>query len=213
LRWRKRRIKKLRIVNELVDPIEHHFCLFDPECLLWMLTNDWSLMNWSSLLLIVGVAIGPLLFYYRKWDHEASERKRASKNLFLELNDALDGLDENKHNLKEVILQDGSKAYYMNRGLNHDFYDSLLSSGNISFLKPELQQTIQDSFQKIKDHNLYLRKIIDIADNSKPGEDLLPKYSKYFKILDIIEIDLLKEIPKIKEKLKHEFKIDPSISS
>ncbi len=44
----------------------------------------------------------------------------------------------------------------MNRDLNHDFYDSLIFSGQINFLEPSLQQQVQDTFKRIKKHNEYL---------------------------------------------------------
>ena len=177
-------------------------------------TGEFALMNWASLVTIISLAVAPVVYFAQKWHGGSSERKRASKNLFVELNDALDGLDETKHtDLKKVTLQDGSEVYFMNRALNHDFYDSLISSGNINFLKPELQQPIQDIFQRIKDHNFFLRKVRDIEDYTNPNEDIFSKTSRYYKILGDSEIILLEKIPKIKEKLKHEFKINPSISS
>ncbi len=177
-------------------------------------TGEFALMNWASLVTIISLAVAPVVYFVQKWYGGSSERKRASKNLFVELNDALDGLDETKHtDLKKVTLQDGSEVYFINRALNHDFYDSLISSGNINFLKPELQQPIQDIFQRIKDHNFFLRKVRDIEDCANPNEDISSKTSRYYKILGDSEIILLEEIPKIKEKLKHEFKINPSFSS
>ena len=58
-----------------------------------------------------------------------------------------------------VHLPDGEEVYFMNRMFNHDFYDSLAFSGKINFVKPELQQRVQDVFYHIKDHNSWLQKI------------------------------------------------------
>ena len=171
-------------------------------------------MNWASIVTIISLAIAPLIYFVQKWNTEKSEISRASKNLFVELNDALDGLDETKHSdLKKVILQDDSEVYFMNRSLNHDFYDSLISSGTVNFLKPELQQPIQDIFQRIKDHNFFIRKIREIEDNSNIDDDISSKTSRYYKILGDNEIILIDKIPKIQKKLKQEFKINSSISS
>jgi len=182
------------------------------EIIDWILenfTNEFALMNWASIVTIISLVIAPFLYFVQKWHSESSERTRASENLFVELKDALDGLDETKHpDLKKVTLQDGREVYFMNRALNHDFYDSLISSGNINFLKPELQQPIQDIFQRIKDHNFFIRKIREIEDYTNPNEDISPKTNRYYKILGDSEIILLKEIPKIQEKLKREFKIN-----
>lgn len=182
----------------------------------WFVTNlmgEDALSNWASLVTIISLAVAPIAYFVLRWHKDSSERKRASKNLFVELNDALDGLDETKYkDLKKVTLADGTEAHFMNRALNHDFYDSLISSGRINFLKPELQQPIQDTFQRIKDHNAFLQKIREIEDNTDPKEDISSKTNRYYKILNDIEIRLLDEIPKMKEKLKNEFKLDSSIS-
>ncbi|ABK76970.1 hypothetical protein CENSYa_0334 [Cenarchaeum symbiosum A] len=44
----------------------------------------------------------------------------------------------------------------MPMAFNHDFYDSMISSGMINFLEPQLQQSIQNLFRIIKSHNNYL---------------------------------------------------------
>lgn len=176
------------------------------------LTGENALENWASLVTIASLVIAPIFYFMQRWHGDNSERKRASKNLYVELDDALDGLDAKKHDdLKQVFLGDENDVYFMNRSLNHDFYDSLVSSGKINFLKPELQQPLQDAFQRIKDHNFYIRKIRDIEDSSGIGEDVGPKTARYYKILGKIEIMLIDDIPKIKEKLKEEFKLDFSV--
>ena len=47
---------------------------------------------------------------------------------------------------------DGQNMFFVNRIFNHDFYDGLICSGRISFLKPDLQQKIRDVFKNIKEH-------------------------------------------------------------
>ena len=193
---------------------EEFSCVLIADCFIKYFSGQYVWVNWASLVTIVSLVIAPLVYFFQKWHAERSEISRASKNLFVELNDALDGLDETKHSdLKKVILQDGDEVYFMNRSLNHDFYDSLISSGTINFLKPELQQPIQDIFQRIKDHNFFIRKIREIEDNSSLDEDIFSKTSRYYKILGDNEIILLDKIPEIQKKLKHEFKINSSISS
>jgi len=183
----------------------------------WFVSNlmgEDALGNWASLVTIVSLGIAPIAYFVQRWHSDKSERKRASKNLYVELNDALDGLDETKHpNLKKVILPDKTEVYFMNRALNHDFYDSLISSGKINFLNSELQQPLQDTFQRIKDHNFFIGKIRNIEDNARPNEDISSKTSRYYKILSESETTLIDEIPQIQEKLKNEFKINSSISS
>lgn len=172
--------------------------------------GDSGLGNLASLVTILSLGIAPTWYFLKKHQDEKDERSRASKNLYTELDDALDGLDYKKHSkdFKDVLLKNGNVVKFMNRALNHDFYDSLVFSGKINFLPPKIQQTVQDTFQRIKDHNFYIRKIRDIEDNAFPKEDISPKTTRYYEMLDKTEVDLLDEIPKIKEKLKEEFKID-----
>lgn len=172
------------------------------------------LSKWASAFAIISFGIAPSWYFWTKHQNEHDERSRASKNLYIELNDALDALDENKHkeDFKKVKIDNEIWAYFMNRGLNHDFYDSLVFSGKINFLPPKIQQEIQDVFQIIKDHNFHIRKIRDIEDNRYPNEDISSKTNRYYKKLHESEEILLERIPKIKEKLKNEFKIDGSIS-
>ena len=184
-----------------------------------MWTDDF-LGKWASLITILSVVGIPVAYFSNqikkeneKKQEESNERNRASRNLFVELNDTLDALDETKYNdLKRAKIGD-DEFYFMNRALNHDFYDSLIFSGKINFLKPELQQPIQDIFQRIKDHNFYIRKIRNLEDDAKLDEDVTYKSLRYYKILNDDEIRLLEGIPKMKNKLKEEFQIDEIISS
>ena len=151
----------------------------------------------------------PGIYFWKKWQDSRNERSRATKNLHTELDDALDGLNERKHtgDLKKVDLPNDREAYFMNRVFNYDFYDSLVFSGKINFLPPEIQQPVQDTFQKIKDHNRHLRKIREIEDDAGEEEDVSKKTTRYYESLSKIEEELLSDIPKVKEKLEEEFKI------
>ena len=104
---------------------------------------------------------------------------------------------------------DGEKYYFVNRMLNHDFYDSLVFSGKINFLPTRIQQQTQDVFQLIKDHNSFIRSIRDIEDNVGSAEDISSKTKRYYEALHRAEVELLAErgIPSLKTKLKKEFKI------
>lgn len=172
--------------------------------------EDEYLGKWASVSTIISLGIAPVWYFWTKHQNEKDERSRASKNLYTELDDTLDGLDDKKHlkDFKEVPLENGNVVKFMNRALNHDFYDSLVFSGKINFLPPKIQQAVQDTFQKIKDHNFYIRKIRDIEDNAYLNENISSKTIRYYEMLDKTEINLIDEIPPIKEKLKEEFKID-----
>ena len=163
--------------------------------------------KWVSIVTIISLVMAPVIYFWKKWQSSMDERARASKNLHTELDDALDGLSEKKHgDLKRVELPSRKEAHFMNRMFNHDFYDSLVFSGKINFLPPNIQQPIQDTFQKIKDHNKYIRKIRDIEDDAGEDEDVSKKTARYYEMLDKIEEELLSDIPVVKEKLKEEFK-------
>lgn len=103
------------------------------------------LNNLASIVTILSLGIAPFVYFWKKNLDEKSERKRASENLYIELNDALDGSDASKHDDLKIIKTKDKKLAFMNRRLNHDFYDSLVSSGKINFLTSELQQPIQDT--------------------------------------------------------------------
>lgn len=93
--------------------------------------------------------------------------------------------------------------------LNHDFYDSLVFSGRINFLPTPIQQQTQDIFQKIKDHNLFLKKIREIEYSTDSYDILSSKTRRYYEFLHKLEVDLLAGdgIILLKEKLEKEFKI------
>lgn len=175
----------------------------------YMWENEF-LSKWASIVTMISLGISPVVYFWKKRQDSIDERSQASKNLHIELNDALDGLNEERHtrDLRKAKIPNGEEYYFMNRMFNHDFYDSLVFSGKINFLPPEIQQSTQDTFQKIKDHNNHLRKIRDIENDAKEEEDVSKKTERYYKMLDKIEKELLSGIPAVKEKLAEEFKID-----
>ena len=169
-------------------------------------------INGHSLITILSIVGAPIAYFLnqnskekeRKTENE-KERNRPSKNLFTELNDTLEALNGSEY-LTKIKIND-NEFYFVRNTLNHDFYDSLINSGKINFLKSELQQPIQDIFQRIKDHNSHMMKIRSIEDNANQNENIDLKTARYYKILEKTESRLLVEIPKMKSKLKNEFKI------
>ena len=165
----------------------------------------------APLITSVTVVLAPFVYFLKTKHSEYSERTRASRNLYIELNNTLDALDEKSYpdSFSVVEFEGGQKYYFMNRMLNHDFYDSLVFSGKINFLPTEIQQKTQDAFQLIKDHNSFIRSIRNIEDRAGPDEDINSKTKRYYKELDRVEADLLDKngIPLLKTKLEKEFKI------
>lgn len=86
----------------------------------------------------------------------------------------------------------------MSRIFNHDFYDSLVSSGKINFVDRSIQQPIQDVYHHIRDHNTYLQKIRDLENET----DDVTQVERYYKLLDHIELVLKSTIPPAIEKLR-----------
>ena len=121
----------------------------------------------------------------------------------LELDDALDGLDEKNHgDLREVEIEN-RHIYFMNRLLNHGFYDSLISSGKITFIRPELQQPIQDTFQCIIARNEMLYRIRELQESGAQAESA----HHHYKSLARYEEYLINNIPSIMRELEKEYAI------
>lgn len=154
---------------------------------------------------VFSVSASPVIYFWKKYYGDKRERKRASENICTELADTEGALDD-PDNLREAKY--GTQTYFfINRMFNHDFYDSLIFSGKINFLPTELQQQTQDVFQKIKDHNLYIRKIRELEDSFASEEQIWSKLKRYHKGLEARERDLVRDIPYIKEALRNEFEI------
>lgn len=175
----------------------------------------------SALATIIGVVVAviALSLSYRKFlQSKDAEKKRASESLYTELKDAFEGLDDEKFPnsvLHVVITKDDDTTeilYLMNRTLNHDFYDSLIFSGQINFLEPKLQQPIQDLFKLIKMHNECMMRIGQSM--AQDGTNAIPKSAyKYCKWVDENEPRLKMSIQSMMGELKRHFKIDPESSA
>lgn len=153
---------------------------------------------------LFSLGIAPLWYLLRKEMSRRSEIATITTGLYLELADARDGLDDDKHgDLKAVNLADGTKIRFMNRMFSHDIYDSLIYSGRINAVKAEFQQQIQDVFQLIKDHNSTLRSIRDIETGAKDSN----LYAQYYKHLDETDSALRIRIPALMDVLKKAYGI------
>ncbi len=191
--------------------------IFIVTCLIFTLvyfgfTQDiWEhdlLNKWASLITIISVVGIPLVYFLNQNIKENEQKQkikdelnRASANLLVELDDTLNALNETKHNDLKTVESGNEKFHFINRKLNHDFYDSLIFSGKINFLESDIQQPMQDTFQKIKDHNFYIRKIRNIEDRANLPGDTTSKTLRYYKILSKDEEQLLEDIPKMKKEL------------
>ena len=89
----------------------------------------------AQIITSIAIVIAPFVYFLKASHNENSERTRASRNLYDELDNTLNALDEKVHpnDFKLVDFEAEKKYYFMNRMLNHDFYDSLIFSGKINF--------------------------------------------------------------------------------
>lgn len=170
----------------------------------WDSLPEKDLVKVASIVTILSLVVTPLFYFARRWHESRSERRRASQNLYLELADTLDGLDTTRSaDLRQVRLGDGEAVYFMNRMFNHDFYDSLVFSGRINFLKPELQQRVQYIFHHIKDHNYCLQKVRELEDVR--GCDSGDVAARYYRMLDSIDNLLRDQIPELMVEFESEY--------
>ena len=164
--------------------------------------------KWASVITIISIGIAPAWYFWTKYQNEKDKRTQASKNLHTELIDTLESLDRVKYfdDADSFHTDDNREIFYMNRNFNHDFYDSLIFSGKINFLRPELQQQVQNIFNQIKTHNDYLDLCKKIQDTESTQE--IPKKAyRYYEWMDENEVKLEKDIPIMLKKLKKDFNI------
>ena len=160
----------------------------------------------------VATIITVFISAYKHFKDKNNEKMRASQNLYLELGDTLRSLDYDKspENFGRVKVEGRAERkdlYFMSMYLNHDFYDSLISSGKINFLEPDLQQPIQNIFKRIKMHNEFLATTKRMRDQQT--NDSVPKQAyQYYEWMDEHEVYLSREIPPMMKKLRQHFKFD-----
>lgn len=177
------------------------------DWILAQLTGDGAIANWASIGTIITIIVSALKYFKERND----EKSRASRNLYLELENTLQSIDyenyQDNFGYVNIVNKRGGQetVYFMNRRLNHDFYDSMIYSGKINFLEPFLQQKVQDAFKYIKIHNEFLTVVLNIPDTH--ADKAIPSKShKYYELLERSEVYLRDEIPKIMEELQRYFK-------
>ncbi len=159
----------------------------------------------AAIVTIFSLILSPLVYFIKRWNNEKAETKRASGNICRELRDTLESLDRSKFRNESIdfTTKDGKKVYFMNRVLNHDFYDSLISSGKINFLDPDLQQHVQNIFKLIKRHNEHLK----IAEKIRiDKQESFPEETHIYHIwMERDERMLLQDIPVLIKNIEFKF--------
>lgn len=149
----------------------------------------------------------------RRWNGHQT-RKTAAKGLCAELEDTMKALgDASRHQQFEETIIDPEttsgiktckKIRWTLAFLNHDAYDGFLHAGHLAMLDAELVQEIQDIYQLIKRHNMWLEYMMPLRDKeSETGEANLAVTSTYYDILDKHECKLLETIPGIEKRLEN----------
>ena len=156
----------------------------------------------AAVVTISSLMLSPGYYFVKRWHSDKTKGERAATAVYMEMVDAHSSLDTGKHQeLRVVELPDQTKAHFMSRLLNHDIYDSLVSSGKITFIAAGLQQDIQDVFQHVKDHNALLRKVRKMQETG--GEH--PRALHLYRSLGDSDDALRRSLPKAMRKIEAEY--------
>ncbi|ABK78321.1 hypothetical protein CENSYa_1707 [Cenarchaeum symbiosum A] len=175
----------------------------------------------SSLATVLVLALAGYIYFKRGADAEAkyqakrdAEEASASKNLYLELKGNFEVITAKKFPdyCREMIIHndDGTtrNIRFAFVELNHDFYDSLSVIGIIHCLKPQLQQSIQNAYRKIKRRNKYLDDVVKLLLFTLDDDLKIEKKKQaeqYLGWISDIERQLERDIPVITKELKKQF--------
>lgn len=163
----------------------------------------------AAVVATLSLTLAPIMYFVKQRHSDKIESQRATRALHAELGDVLSGLDPDRHSDFRVVDTRGKTFYFMSRLFNHDIYDSLVNSGKITFVDAKLQQSIQDIFQHIKDHNSALKKIRKMEEL---GLDHIRAHHLYQK-LGNSELLLLKIVPITMRILEKQYDISTSSES
>ncbi len=149
---------------------------------------------------ILGVllVIGAIVFVYdykTRQSDKSNNHKEIYKKIHTELKDGLDSLDGTLDRKTIQYKINGKNVNYKHINMNHKVFDGLVNSGDFNQISHELQQPLQDIYGKINIHNEYVKKIVELEDNS-------PSEEEFALILNGYEKELLDEIPPMMKNLK-----------
>lgn len=163
----------------------------------------------AAVVATLSLTVSPGLYFMRRLHSDLEESQRASVSLYMEMRDTLYGLDPSNHPDLRVVSIENRPVYFMSRMLNHGVYDSLVNSGKITFIDPDLQQAIQKLFQHVKDHNMALQKVREMQEsNVEPFRS----YHLYRK-LEESEQSLLYNIPLILRKIEEKYPVADAVKA
>ncbi|ABK77258.1 hypothetical protein CENSYa_0625 [Cenarchaeum symbiosum A] len=139
-----------------------------------------------------------------------TEEVDSAQNLYCELNTDSKYLDKTEYPYSFLSLKTtdstGNKkmARFMLQFLNHDFYDSMMYSGKLYFLKRDTHRSIQYAFKLIKTYNKYLEMVSPVLIQPEPE---LEEIWLYCKLLEEYQSRIKVAIQESMRKLEQDFKI------
>lgn len=145
----------------------------------------------AAVVTVFTLTLAPVVYFAKRLHSDTMKGRRASMGLYAELGDALNGLDPSKHPTLRVVDVQGKTVHFTSRMFNHNIYDSLVNSSDITFLEIKHQQYVQDVYQEIKDHNMALIKIRKMEES---GADF-SLARRLYQTLENSERELLDTIP------------------
>ena len=114
-----------------------------------------------------------------------------------------DGLRKELENIHQSISStEGKNGEKMvsstDKHLSHDIYDSLLATGQILYINPSIQQTVQNIANTVKRHNEYLKQIeqiiIEYGIVKDFTDDAYERMVEYKKIIQKYRSDIQKDV-------------------
>lgn len=165
-----------------------------------------SVERLAAVVTTFSLTLAPIMYFVKQRHSDKTESQRVAAALYGELDNALSGLDPDKHTDLRAVDIRGRTIYFMSRLFNHDIYDSLVNSGKITFVDAKIQQDVQDVFQHIRDHNGALVRIREMEES---GRDHSRAHHLYLKLGDSERV-LLNSIPAVMRNLKETYSVPTS---
>ena len=163
----------------------------------------------AAVVTVFTLTLAPVVYFAKRLHSDKMKGRRASIGLYAELGDALNGLDPKKHSDLRVVDAQGKTVHFTSRMFNHDIYDSLVYSGEITFVDVEFQQDIQDVFQDIKEHNMVLIKIREMEESGAA----FSLAWRFYQTLEETEQDLLANIPVVMSMLEERYPMPAGVKT
>ena len=152
----------------------------------------------AAVVTVFTLTLAPVVYFAKRLYSDKTKGRRASMGLYAELGYALNALNSSRDQTLRAVDVEGKTVHFTSRAFHHDIYDSLVNSGEITFVGIELQQYVQNVLQDIKHHNAALLKIRKMEESGIDFSLASPLY----RTLEETEQDLLVNIPVVMSMLE-----------